>query len=230
MSAIKEAQKEGLVDYAGQKDFFDPLTSFGSVSVVGAGGIGSPTIMGLSKIGVPNITIYDDDDVEPHNVTAQHYRIADVGKSKVDAIADQARQVSYSKIREYKKVISSNDVLPGNIVISAVDSMKSRKEIFEAAKKSPSVEYLIDGRLGGELIVCITINIRDKDQVEWYLSEDMMFDDSQMESQACTSRAIYDVGLGVSALIVRATRKLLSGKEVERLQMLNMNDLKLTTF
>jgi molybdopterin/thiamine biosynthesis adenylyltransferase len=218
------------LDYSGQKDFYDPQRHRGSVTVIGAGGIGSPTIMGLARLGVPSISIYDDDVVEPRNVTAQNFRIQDIGKPKVSAIADQASEVTMATLRTKQDRVSPDSRLFGEIIVSAVDSMKSRKDIYEAAKNSPTARYLIDGRLGGELIVCHTIDIRNPEHVEYYLSDDVMFDDSQMESNVCTARAICDVGFAVAALITRNVRRILIGDEPERVQMLNMKTLRLDTF
>jgi molybdopterin/thiamine biosynthesis adenylyltransferase len=230
LATVKEAQLNGIIDYSNQRDFYDPVSGLGNISVIGAGGIGSPTCMGLARMGIPKITIYDYDKVEPHNIPTQHYRIDDVGEFKVDAISKQIKTIGFSEVRSQNKTITSNDVLLGDIVISAVDSMESRKNVFEAAKRSPSVKHLIDARLGGELIMCICIDIRDSEQVEWYLSDEMMFDDSESESNVCTARGIYDVGLAVSALICRTTRMLLANQEVQKLQMLNMNNLRLDIF
>ena len=76
---VRQAETQGLVDYSGQKDLYNPTFHAGSVTVVGAGGIGSPSIMGLARLGIPYIAVYDDDVVEPHNVTAQNYEIDQVG-------------------------------------------------------------------------------------------------------------------------------------------------------
>lgn len=228
--SAKQAQMNGIVDYSNQRDFYNPISDEGNVSIVGAGGIGSPTCMGLVRMGIPTITIYDYDKVEPHNIPTQHYRIDDVGKLKIEAISEQANEIGFSEVRCQNKRVSENDILLGNIVISAVDSMKSRKDIFLAAKKSPNAKHLIDARLGGELIMCITVDIRDSEQVEWYLSDEIMFDDSESESNVCTARGIYDVGLAVSALVCRTTRKLLSQEETQSLQVFNMKTLRLDVF
>jgi molybdopterin/thiamine biosynthesis adenylyltransferase len=230
MLSPREAQLDGVIDYSNQQDFFDPASDIGNISIVGAGGIGSPSCMGLARMGIPKITLYDFDKVEPHNIPTQHYRIDDVGKLKIEAISEQAQSVGFSEVRCQNKKVSENDILLGNIVISAVDSMKSRKDVFLAAKNSPSVKHLIDARLGGELIMCIVVDIRDSEQVEWYLSDEIMFDDSKSESNVCTARGVYDVGLAVSALICRNVRMLLSNEEVAKLQMFNMNSLRLDAF
>lgn len=224
---IRQAQAEGLIDYSGQKDYYDPAYHGGSVSVVGAGGIGSPTVVGLARLGIPYIAIYDDDVVEPHNVTAQNYEIAQVGSDKVDAITEQANRISVADIRPYTRRINAKSRFTTDVVISAVDNMESRKEIYEAASKSPNTTYLIDGRLGGELIVCHVLKLSDKEHVDYYLSDDVMFTDDEVTSVACTARAICDVGLAISSLIVRSVRRILTNQSTEKQLVFNLKTLRL---
>jgi molybdopterin/thiamine biosynthesis adenylyltransferase len=213
------------VDYSSQTDFYNPVIHGGKIVVVGAGGIGSPTLLGLARLGIPKLSVYDDDTVEERNVTNQSYTIGSIGRPKSEVIAEQASEVGCEDVTHFNRRLTANDALTGDIIISAVDSMASRKEIYEATKKSPYTKYLIDGRLGGQLISLYTIDIRNKEH-----TEDVMFEDSEMVSQACTARTIYDVSLGVSALIVRAVRRLMTGEKVEKLQTLNMESLRLDLY
>jgi len=218
-----------MTDYSGQKDFYYPDTHKGSVSVIGAGGIGSPTIMGLARLGIPKIYIFDDDIVEERNITSQNFDRDDVYGYKAQKIAEKAKKVANpnANIQAIVSRVNHEHRFSSDIIVSAVDSMKSRKEIYEAAKNSLNVNYIIDGRLGGQLIILYVVNIREKDQVEWYTSDDIMFDDAESESQMCTARAVIDVSHSVSALIIRSVRLILTGKPVEKLQMMNMETLRI---
>jgi adenylyltransferase/sulfurtransferase len=219
------------MDYSSQTDYYDPNMHQGKVVVVGAGGIGSPTILGLARLGIPKLQVWDDDIVELRNITNQSYVDYDISEEKAQAISDHAKSVSdHLDIDTQCRRVDDTTLFTGDIVVSAVDSMKSRRIIFDAVKRSPSIKYLIDGRLGGQLIQCYNINMRDKKHVDWYSSEDVLFTDSEMVSQACTARTIYDVSLGVSALIVRTVRQILTGNIVEKLLMLNMETLRLDKY
>jgi tRNA A37 threonylcarbamoyladenosine dehydratase len=55
------------------------------ITVVGAGAIGSFTVLTLAKMGFNNITVFDDDEIDFVNINNQFYRISDIGKKKVDA-------------------------------------------------------------------------------------------------------------------------------------------------
>ncbi|MFA5103544.1 MAG: ThiF family adenylyltransferase, partial [Candidatus Thermoplasmatota archaeon] len=60
------------MDFWRQMDIVTP-TDFEKfhVTIIGAGGIGSPTALAISKMGVEKITIFDNDIVEKHNLPNQ---------------------------------------------------------------------------------------------------------------------------------------------------------------
>jgi molybdopterin/thiamine biosynthesis adenylyltransferase len=59
------------------------------VLVVGAGGLGSPVLATLAGAGVGHLTVLDHDRVEKSNLHRQPlYRMADIGRLKVDAARD----------------------------------------------------------------------------------------------------------------------------------------------
>ena len=57
-----------------------------SVMVIGAGGIGSYLVSFLNRVGIYDITVYDDDNVERKNETTQNFCEGAVGEKKVDSI------------------------------------------------------------------------------------------------------------------------------------------------
>src|SRR5690349_20852638 len=56
------------------------------IAVVGAGGLGSPTVLALAAAGIGTLTVIDDDRVEASNLQRQvMHRVIDVGSPKVDS-------------------------------------------------------------------------------------------------------------------------------------------------
>lgn len=180
-------------------------------SVVGAGGIGSPTILALSKMGAKYINVYDFDKVEEHNLGSQMYPKDAIGKYKVDAIADLVMQFEGLEIYTHRDRYSGCD---SEIVISAVDSMKSRKEIYE--KLSVDTKWLIDGRMGAHEYNVYAIDLKDPAMKKFY--ENSLYSDDDAVQLPCTGRAIIYNTMGISADICNAVRVIVdSAKPAKRL-------------
>lgn len=108
------------------------------IVVIGCGGIGSPTIKNLVAMGAKNVTIIDDDDVEPQNVGTQFHRVMDLGMSKVDAMHDELLARYMIEVNPIKARVTDLDHLnelvngaPIDILIGAVDNMDFRNTIGE---------------------------------------------------------------------------------------------------
>lgn len=67
-----------------------------TVVVLGTGGIGSWVVDGLVRAGVGTLVIIDPDRVERSNLQRGCFVAADVGRSKVEVVADRARSISAS--------------------------------------------------------------------------------------------------------------------------------------
>ena len=69
------------------------------VGIVGAGGTGSAVGEQLVRLGVGTITVIDDDRVEASNVTRVYGTgLADEGRLKVDAFADNAKRIALGTV------------------------------------------------------------------------------------------------------------------------------------
>ena len=85
-------------------------------------------------MGVPVINIYDFDDVEIHNIPNQYYDTGDLGKLKAEALADKLRLINPDiTVNVGKEAVTPEDVSKmSGYLFSLVDSMKVRKELWEA--------------------------------------------------------------------------------------------------
>jgi tRNA A37 threonylcarbamoyladenosine dehydratase len=76
-----------VMDFHRQLDVVDvPRLSQIAITVIGAGAVGSCTVLALAKSGAERIVVYDDDVIEAPNLPNQWYRLADVGRPKVIAL------------------------------------------------------------------------------------------------------------------------------------------------
>lgn len=174
------------MDFWRQIDVLNPKDIRTPITVVGAGGIGSPTALALVKMGAGNVTVYDDDTIENHNLPNQMYREGDLGKHKVVALAEICRAFSGTAIKAVPERLNGQRL--SGVVISGVDSMESRSEIWERVKWNPRVETYIDARMGAEVCRIYTVNPCNTDDIEYY--ESTQYTDRNAHEAPCTARAI----------------------------------------
>lgn len=202
------------MDFLRQLDILDPDKIVFPVIVIGAGGIGNVVAFELAKMGFRDITIYDPDKVEKHNPPNQLlYKESDIGKKKCDALKKTIKEFTCVEIKA-KAEFFRNQKLKG-IVISGLDSMKSRKEVWSAVCRDfLDVPLYIDGRLACEVIQIHTVKPSQIEDREYY--ETTLYSDEQASPQSCTARAIVYVGSVIAGLMASQVKKWLVGQKYDR--------------
>lgn len=164
-----------------------------TVVLAGLGGIGSYVLFCLSRMKPKQIFLYDDDVVELANLSGQLYSAPMVGKRKVDAMAELARDFScYYGVQAVPQKFTK-DTPAGDIMICGFDNMQARKDFFEAWVKhlvnhpSPSKCLFIDGRLNMEEFQVFCMRGNDTYSIEKYHKE-YLFEDYQAESLQCSMK------------------------------------------
>ena len=117
------------VDYWRQLDVFSPTKFKKNVTVIGAGATGSYCVWLLAKMGCRRITVYDFDEIENYNIPNQMYGVSDVGKKKVDALAERIKESAGIVIKPIPKRFEKESL--NGIVFVLTDTMESRKKIWE---------------------------------------------------------------------------------------------------
>lgn len=197
------------MDFKRQTGIFDPAKHSRRVSVVGAGGIGGATVLSLAKMGLRDIVVHDFDTVEKHNQPNQLYGPSYFGEDKVEALKHIVEDLSGVRITPFVEAFKQPDNTD-TVLISAVDSMEARKDIFQKWRKS-KIPWLVDGRIGGQ-------NVRVYTASKWRYKdyERSIVDVRKVAPVPCTQAAIIDVMFAVSALVSRAVRLILTGKRPEK--------------
>jgi tRNA A37 threonylcarbamoyladenosine dehydratase len=139
------------------------------ITLIGAGGVGSPLAVALSKMGCPEITLFDGDIVSEENIPTQLHPRQMTGYAKVTSVklmveqfSDEAQVDMWPTIVDYK-TDPMNIVNP--IVISAVDTIKARQDIWTVVGRSSALWH-IDMRMAAEQVNVWTVNLRD--DANWY--------------------------------------------------------------
>ncbi len=177
-----------------QLDIFNPVVAGAfDVVVIGAGGLGSPIALSLAKMGVESITIYDPDVVEPHNIPNQLYRVSDIGRLKVEALADIMEELTGIRPKVVPDRVGGEPIQCGTsskarVFISALDSMTARKEVFRSVLRSSPYWY-IDTRMGGLVASIYSVNVRDREAIARY--GDSLYSDRDTVPLPCAARAVW---------------------------------------
>jgi sulfur carrier protein ThiS adenylyltransferase len=102
------------------------------VGVAGCGGLGSNAAVALVRAGVGSLILVDHDVVEASNLNRQHYFIADIGRRKVDALADHLRAINPGvSLSVHDAEITPDGVGPlfdaADVLVEALDRAESKR-------------------------------------------------------------------------------------------------------
>ena len=185
-----------------------PLLMNTPILVVGAGGIGSWTALFLARVGYNSITVMDDDIVQKHNIGGQFHPINNVGSSKVASLYNEVQRMANKLLTTQQLKFTDRSVVRHPIVISAVDSMEARVNIFNAWKKyiekstdsinDKKVALFIDGRLLAEQLQVYFVT---PDRIEDY--EKTLFPDSEAEPEMCSNKQTTHFAATIAADIIK---------------------------
>ncbi len=182
------------------------------IVVIGCGAIGSFTVLALTKMGFENITVYDFDEVSVENMNCQWYRFGDIGQPK--ALALQSLVEDFTKIRIKAHNEAFEDQALRGIVISAVDSMKVRKVIWDASKDNHFVRWFIDPRMAAEYAVTTVMDPNDSaDQASY---EKTLFSDEKGVHEPCTAKSTIYTATMIAGYVAKHVKDLVTGKQYAR--------------
>lgn len=133
-----------------QLEFFDPHTIDATIHIIGVGAIGSHIAEMMVRMGVKDITLYDFDTVDTHNIPNQMYRDCDIGVNKCHALKSQLVLIN----PEVEQTIdircegyTEGTPLSGYVFL-CVDNIELRKKIVQANYLNPMVIAMFDFRMG----------------------------------------------------------------------------------
>jgi len=201
------------LDFWRQLDIISPERLQCPITVIGCGGIGSPTILSLAKMGCRDITVYDPDSVEEHNLPNQFFRLQDLHQPKAAMLAEIVESFTGARIKARGEEVQRQKLT--GLVISAVDSMAARQDIWQNCLRfNPEALLYIDGRMSGEVCRIFTVKPVDPEEVRLY--EQTLYSDAEAWEEPCTSRAIiYNVYMAAS-LIVHQVKNFLGHEPISR--------------
>lgn len=179
------------------ESIFNPSEYPYPVHIIGVGATGSRVFAALIELGVKDISVYDYDVVEDHNLANQIYIATDIGKPKVEGCAQFASNklgCLPAELKFFSQKVTpdfiSNGGIAGGIVFLLTDTMSSRRHIANtlvnrcnspiATKAVLAPLLIIETRMGSTHGAVFTINPFDNGSYKQWLST--LVDDDDTDS------------------------------------------------
>jgi hypothetical protein len=207
--------------------------------VIGAGSVGSYLVYGLAKLGIKNITVYDADKAEAHNIPNQFFiegipegmykvhalqqtisKLMDVSRPEINAVAKMFDDSLFANMTDYERTNHIRNVImehKPSIVFVTVDSMSARSSIYKILK--PHINNaeirLIDVRVGVPFIN--VYDVKGSDETNYY--ETTLCPDEDVPDLPCTATSVVDMSFHAAGLGLTAYRRhygKLSNRETEK--------------
>jgi sulfur carrier protein ThiS adenylyltransferase len=170
-------------------------------TIIGVGAIGRQVALQLTAMGVPELKLVDFDVVEESNLASQGFLEKDLNRFKVDATAEYCWKIN-SRLRidpVTERFRRSMDV--GDIVFLCVDSIDTRRLIFDAVKQK--VRFFVDGRMTAQTLRVITAY--NEQSREHY--PQTLFSAGQAYTGTCTAKTtIYCANIAAGLMIAQFTK------------------------
>ena len=204
------------MDYRKQINLIDAEEVNIPINVIGCGALGSWLVLFLLKMGFKNITVYDFDNIEEHNIPNQCFSESQVGMANVDAM-DSLCKMFNKDAEERVKFVNQKITLREvwsmeGIILCAVDSMRVRKEIYMNSIKRKDCDLFIEARLSIWGAYVYTLYKNGKDWTEKY--EDTLYADEETEVSACgVSQTALPAAVNAASIMIMKMIVWLRGEE-----------------
>lgn len=135
------------MDLAKSYEVLQPESIRERIHIIGCGAGGSNVAEMLARYGLSKITLWDDDCVDSHNIANQKYRFGDIGRPKVDALADIICSIN----PEAKDELVLNqcryvDQRLSGYVFLCVDSIEARRDIVTKNRNNTNIVAMFEFR------------------------------------------------------------------------------------
>lgn len=196
--------------------------------VIGVGAIGRQVALQLAAVGVPRLTLCDDDTVSTENLAPQGYGPGDVQAQKVVAARSACLQMhpalSIEVIPErFRRSLAARLPLEDKLIAFAcVDDIGTRRMLWESLKSRAAL--FIDGRMSAEVLRVLAVN---RPLADTYYPT-TLFTSEEAYAGACTARStIYTASIAAGLMVGQFTRWL-RDLPVDRDVVLNLLAMEMT--
>lgn len=203
------------MDFTRQLDILNPnrYLQF-PINIVGLGGIGSPLGLALPKMGFSQITGWDFDLIEGHNEPNTIFPIGNIGKTKVSVLAKVTKSFTGVTLTQRPQRVNAETRFSG-LVVSGVDNMDARRDIWQAIKNKASVPLYIDARMTKETFRILTVRPINQDDISFY-EQTLKINDKDLPPTKCTEKAIIYNVFAIAGFVGAQIKKFAIGEPFPR--------------
>ncbi|MCB9365906.1 MAG: ThiF family adenylyltransferase [Calditrichaeota bacterium] len=195
------------------------------VTMIGLGAIGSTCAVWLGKMGCASIQAFDGDRIEPQNWSNQMYSDDQIGMLKADALGAVMKQFAGQRPTAIAEFYSGQPV--GEVVISGVDSMKSRMDIWRGIRDQTNLRLYVDARMGLDTVTVYTVRNQVRDDRVTYSKT--LHTDAESVDLPCTARAVAYSPLACAAIICNLVKRYVNNEQLPHRVILDLATWTLVT-
>ena len=135
------------MNLAKSAEFFNPNNCPEKIHIIGCGSVGFTVAELLARFGLTNVSIYDFDVVEEHNLANQMFTTSDLYKPKVEGVYKRWVDINPEAAKTIKVYGDGWDgqKLSGYVFL-CVDNIELRKRIVEENKYNINIKAMFDFR------------------------------------------------------------------------------------
>jgi hypothetical protein len=181
------------VSFLRHAGWFSPeYTQDVTLNIIGVGATGSNIGLLCAKMGFHSFRVFDPDIVESHNLPNQAYDSCDINTKKVDAFERVLTTFNpLIKVEKHDYYFDSSqhtDLLIDGPLLLTVDSMKARKDIYNAFENNFEIQNVFEPRMGFTYAELNIIDNFSASQLrEWVTN---LKTDEEIPESACNMRII----------------------------------------
>lgn len=129
-------------------EYFKPEAVKGTCHIIGCGSVGSTVAELLARMGVREMTLYDFDKVEEHNIVNQMFTSHHIGDNKAEALREILTDIN-PELEDYVKVDTqgyTEDTNLNGYVFLCVDNIDLRRQICQENMYNSQIKAVFDFR------------------------------------------------------------------------------------
>ena len=128
-------------------EFFNPEDCTERIHLIGCGSVGSAVAELLARFGLTNVSLYDFDVVEEHNLANQMFTTKNLYKPKIEGVYERWIDINPEASKSLKLYSNGWDgnKLSGYVFL-CVDNIELRKRIVEENKYNLNIKAMFDFR------------------------------------------------------------------------------------